>query len=69
MQVTDQIGWGYIRRLAVEHKRSLVIANLLAILATLCSVPIPLLLPLLVDAVLLEQGGQALQLMNRVLPV
>ena len=68
MQVTDQIGWGYIRRLAVEHKRSLVIANLLAILATLCSVPIPLLLPLLVDAVLLEQGGQALQLMNRVLP-
>lgn len=68
MQVTDQIGWGYIRRLAVQHKRSLVIANLLAILATLCSVPIPLLLPLLVDAVLLEQGGQALQLMNRVLP-
>lgn len=68
MRATDQISWGYIRRLAVQHKRSLVIANLLAILATLCSVPIPLLLPLLVDAVLLEQGGQALQLMDHLLP-
>lgn len=68
MRVTDRISWGYVRRLAVQHKRSLITANLLAILATLCSVPIPLLLPLLVDAVLLEQGGQALQLMNRLLP-
>lgn len=68
MLAPDQISWGQVRRLAVQHKRSLIFANILAILATLCSVPIPLLLPLLVDEVLLGQGGQALELMNRWLP-
>ena len=68
MPVPDAISWAHIRRLAVQHKRSLILANVLAILATLCSVPIPLLLPLLVDEVLLGQGGQALQMMDRWLP-
>lgn len=68
MRVPDQISWAQIRRLAMQHKSSLILANILAILATLCSVPIPLLLPLLVDEVLLGQGGQALELMNRWLP-
>ncbi|MDY7218681.1 ABC transporter ATP-binding protein [Denitrificimonas sp. JX-1] len=68
MPASDRISWAYIRRLAMQHKRSLVLANLLAILAALCSVPIPLLLPLLVDAVLLEQGGRSLELMNALLP-
>lgn len=68
MRVPDHINWAHIRRLAVQHKRSLILANLLAILATLCSVPIPLLLPLLVDGVLLQQGGQALEIMNLWLP-
>ncbi len=68
MLAPDQISWAQIRRLAVQHKRSLILANILAVLATLCSVPIPLLLPLLVDEVLLGQGGQALELMDRWLP-
>ena len=68
MLAPDQISWTQIRRLAVQHKRSLILANILAVLATLCSVPIPLLLPLLVDEVLLGQTGQALQLMDRWLP-
>ena len=68
MLTPDQISWAQIRRLAVQHKRSLILANILAIFATLCSVPIPLLLPLLVDEVLLGQGGQALAVMNRWLP-
>jgi len=68
MPASDRISWAYIRRLAMQHRRSLVLANLLAILAALCSVPIPLLLPLLVDAVLLEQGGRSLELMNALLP-
>ena len=68
MLAPDQINWAHIRRLAMQHKRSLIFANILAILATLCSVPIPLLLPLLVDEVLLGQGGQALEVMNRWLP-
>jgi len=44
------------------------IANGVAVLATLCSVPIPLLLPLLVDEVLLGHGDTALAFMNRFLP-
>lgn len=68
MPAPDQISWRHIRRLAVQHKRSLIFANILAVLATLCSVPIPLLLPLLVDEVLLGQAGQALQMMDRWLP-
>ncbi len=68
MPVSDHISWAQIRRLAMQHKRSLILANILAILATLCSVPIPLLLPLLVDEVLLGQSGQALNIMNRWLP-
>nr|BFE90379.1 hypothetical protein GCM10020185_09150 [Pseudomonas brassicacearum subsp. brassicacearum] len=41
----------------------------MAVLATLCSVPIPLLLPLLVDEVLLGHGDAALKVMNQALPM
>lgn len=41
----------------LAHKRSLVWGNIIAILATLISIPIPLLIPLLVDEVLLNKGG------------
>lgn len=64
----DTLSWDEIRRLALRHKKSLWIANGVAVLATLCSVPIPLLLPLLVDEVLLDRGDAALRVMNHVLP-
>ncbi len=64
----DRLDWPQIRRLALEHKRSLWIANGIAVLAVLCSVPIPLLLPLLVDEVLLGKGNSALIFMNQFLP-
>ncbi len=64
----DRLSWAEIRRLAVRHKKALWIANGVAVLATLCSVPIPLLLPLLVDEVLLGHGDAALTFMNRFLP-
>ena len=64
----DRLSWAEIRRLAVRHKKALWIANGVAVLATLCSVPIPLLLPLLVDEVLLGHGDSALAFMNRFLP-
>ena len=64
----DRLSWAQIRQLALRHRRGLLLANLLAVLATLCSVPIPLLLPLLVDEVLLGQGDSALRLMDRLLP-
>jgi ATP-binding cassette subfamily C protein len=64
----DRLSWAEIRRLAMRHKKALWIANGVAVLATLCSVPIPLLLPLLVDEVLLGHGDSALKFMNRFLP-
>ncbi|WP_371838049.1 ABC transporter ATP-binding protein [Pseudomonas fragi] len=64
----DRLTWGEIRRLALRHKKALWIANGVAVLATLCSVPIPLLLPLLVDEVLLGNGDVALKVMNHWLP-
>ncbi|MFC4862772.1 ABC transporter ATP-binding protein [Pseudomonas sp. MAHUQ-62] len=64
----DRLSWAEIRRLALHHKRALWLANLVAVLATLCSVPIPLLLPLLVDEVLLQRGDAALRFMDNFLP-
>ncbi|EWC42701.1 ABC transporter ATP-binding protein [Stutzerimonas stutzeri] len=64
----DRLSWAEIRRLALHHRKALILANLVAVLATLCSVPIPLLLPLLVDEVLLGDGDTALQFMDRFLP-
>ena len=56
---TDQhYTWRSILLLAVRHKPRLVRANLLAILATAVSVPIPLLLPVLVDEVLLTSPAR-----------
>lgn len=64
----DRLTWAEIRRLALRHRKGLLLANLIAFVATLCSVPIPLLLPLLVDEVLLKQGDAALRVMDRLLP-
>ncbi|WP_161959163.1 ABC transporter ATP-binding protein [Pseudomonas ovata] len=64
----DRLSWAEIRRLALQHKKALWTANGVAVMATLCSVPIPLLLPLLVDEVLLGHGNTALRYMDRLLP-
>ncbi|WP_256582584.1 ABC transporter ATP-binding protein [Pseudomonas sp. Irchel 3A5] len=64
----NRLSWAQIRRLAARHKKALWIANGVAVLATLCTVPIPLLLPLLVDEVLLGHGDGALKFMNNFLP-
>ena len=52
-----RFSWDYILKITLEHKRELILANLVAILATIASVPLPLLMPLLVDEVLLEKPG------------
>lgn len=66
--MSDVLSWARIRTLALRHKRLLIGANSLAVVAVALSVPIPLLLPLLVDEVLLEQGQRAVGVMNLVLP-
>ncbi|MFW9606087.1 MAG: ABC transporter ATP-binding protein, partial [Pseudomonas sp.] len=68
LRAPDVLSWAEIRRLALTHRRALLLANGLALLATVCSVPIPLLLPLLVDEVLLGHSGAAIRWMNQWLP-
>ncbi len=64
----EHLSWKQIRSLAARHKKALWVANGVAVLATLCTVPIPLLLPLLVDEVLLGNGDAALRFMDHLLP-
>jgi ATP-binding cassette subfamily C protein len=49
--------WRELVRLVLTHRRELVLANLIAVLGTLVNVPVPLLMPLLVDEVLLAKPG------------
>lgn len=51
-----------------QHKKELILANLIAIIATVVSVPVPLLIPLLVDEVLLDQPGQLIAWSNALFP-
>ncbi len=60
--------WAYVLGIAREHKHSLIAAHLVAILATIASVPIPLLMPLLVDEVLLNQPGTLVASLNALFP-
>jgi ATP-binding cassette subfamily C protein len=61
--------WHTIYQIALEHKKPLVYAHLLAILATIASVPVPLLMPLLVDEVLLKKPSIVVHTINLVTPV
>jgi len=40
-----------------QHKKVLILANFVAIVATLLSIPVPLLIPLLIDEIILGKGG------------
>ncbi|MBV0932896.1 ABC transporter ATP-binding protein [Marinobacterium weihaiense] len=60
--------WRYIFNIALGHKRELILANLIAIAAAVLSVPLPLLMPLLVDEVLLEQPGVVVASVNALFP-
>lgn len=55
--VTALLTFKILFSLMLRYKRSLILGNVIAILATLISIPIPLLIPLMVDEVLLKKGG------------
>ncbi|MCP4128055.1 MAG: ABC transporter ATP-binding protein [Gammaproteobacteria bacterium] len=52
----------------LHRRRELITANLIAILGAVVSVPIPLLIPLLVDEVLLDQPGITIATINPMFP-
>ncbi|QQZ29347.1 ABC transporter ATP-binding protein [Thiothrix subterranea] len=60
--------WQELFQRMLTHRKELVIANLVAIFAVLISVPIPLLIPLLVDEVLLDKPGWLVAWMNGLFP-
>jgi len=51
-----------------RHRRELISANLIAVLGALAAVPVPLLIPLLVDEVLLNQPGTAVAWIQSLFP-
>jgi len=63
-----EYNWQYILEIAKQHKRQLIMANIIAVIATLASVPVPLLMPLLVDEVLLNQPGIVVSSINAITP-
>ncbi|MCG7496308.1 ABC transporter ATP-binding protein/permease [Vibrio sp. Of7-15] len=64
----NTINWTWLLKQAQKHKKRLYAANLIAILATLVSVPIPLMMPLMVDEVLLDKPSTGIELLNYFLP-
>jgi ATP-binding cassette subfamily C protein len=60
--------WARVWAIVEEHRRELASANMIALFAVLASVPLPLMMPLLVDEVLLNQPGYLVHAMHRVFP-
>lgn len=67
-QAPQPYNWNTIYQIALEHKKELVASHFIAILATIASVPVPLLMPLLVDEVLLHKPGIIIQSVNLLFP-
>jgi ATP-binding cassette subfamily C protein len=65
---TSGYSWRYVLEVALQNRRTLLAAHAIAILAVLASVPIPMLMPLLVDEVLLGQPGFMVDIMDRLFP-
>ncbi|MFM2668435.1 ABC transporter ATP-binding protein [Vibrio mediterranei] len=63
----DTISRSWLITQVKNHKSRLIAANIIALIATLISVPIPLLMPLMVDEVLLNQPSSGLQYMNMIM--
>jgi len=60
--------WKRIFGIVRQHKKTLLRANIIAIFAAAISVPVPLLMPLLVDEVLLAQPGKMVAFLSSIFP-
>ncbi len=67
-QPATRFSWRRILDWALEHRKALVRAHIVAILAAAVSIPLPLLLPLLVDEVLLGQPGTLVHATQAIFP-
>ena len=64
----DSYSWRELADMILRRKNELIAANVIAILGAIVSVPIPLLIPLLVDEVLLDQPGISIATINSIFP-
>ncbi|WP_187648264.1 ABC transporter ATP-binding protein [Nitrosophilus labii] len=63
----NRYSWKKIYELLKRDKKRFIIAQIVAILATLASVPTPLLMPVLVDEILLDRPGWILGTIDKIL--
>jgi ATP-binding cassette subfamily C protein len=66
--MSKQYTWQSVLGIVREHRTDLIGAHIVAILAAVASVPIPLMMPLLVDEVLLHQPGRLVGWLNSQFP-
>jgi len=62
------MNWSYILDIIRQHKSTLVAANVIAIMSAVLSVPVPMLMPMLVDEVLLDKPGKIVEFLQAALP-
>ncbi|NLS12546.1 ABC transporter ATP-binding protein [Vibrio sp. SM6] len=67
-QFQDTISRTWLLTQAKNHRSKLWLANVIALLATAIAVPIPLLMPVMVDEVLLNKPDQGVEFLNYLLP-
>ena len=60
--------WNELKNKIFAHRKELWLANIIAILGAVVAVPVPLLIPLLVDEVLLEKPAELVSTMNQLFP-
>jgi len=65
---THYISWKNIIFLAKQHKKTLIQAHIIAIIAAAILVPVPMLMPLLVDEVLLNKPGIMVDFIAMIFP-
>ncbi len=58
----------HVLNMALAHKKELVSAHVIAVIAVLASIPIPLLIPLLIDEVLLNKPGKVVAMVGKYFP-
>ncbi len=51
---------------ALKHKKYIIIAHIIAVFSVLISLPIPMMIPLLIDEILLDKPGYMLDVMNSI---
>jgi ATP-binding cassette subfamily C protein len=66
--VVQEYTWQSIFSIIKQHKKTLVRANIIALFAAAISVPVPLLMPLLVDEVLLDKPGKIVETLSMLVP-